>query len=199
MSARVCSSCHPLSCLLRIVVSSEIDERPNTIRWPLKATLGLMATESVFLGSSGSGEESNIGTLFIMCDTPLRRVAHINPLWATGVIHSDAYIFPFRSLGKSRGRGTGQSSFDHAATGTLIPVGLSQFPCAQVGATCPRQSESHPKAGSARARWRTVPGSPDQAAALLAAISWLVGTSTVKLSTVGGPMMRGFINLTIFS
>jgi len=96
-----------------------------------KATLGLMAPESVFLGSSGSGEESNIGTLFIMCDTPSRRVAaHQSPLDHGGDPQRLIHIFLFRSLGKSRGRGTGQSSFDHAATGTLIPVGLSQFPCA---------------------------------------------------------------------
>ena len=38
-----------------------------------KATLGLMAGGSVFLGSSGSGKESNIGSLLIMCDTPLKK------------------------------------------------------------------------------------------------------------------------------
>src|ERR1700674_4351641 len=40
VSSNGCSSCRPLSCLLCLSVRSEIDERPNTIRWPLEGSLG---------------------------------------------------------------------------------------------------------------------------------------------------------------
>ena len=95
-----------------------------------KAALGLMASGSICFGFSGSGEESSFGTLFIMRDTPSRNVAVHQSRLDHGVSHKRLiHIFPFRSR---------RSSFACAAKGTLIPVVLSQFPCPQVGTTCPR-------------------------------------------------------------
>jgi hypothetical protein len=104
-----------------------------------KVALGLMASGSVCFGFSGSGEESSIGTLFIMRDTPSRKVAvHQSPFRPRGEPQTTHSYLPFRSR---------QSSFARAAKGTLIPVVLSQFPCPQVGATCPRP----PRIGAYRA------------------------------------------------
>jgi len=143
-----------------------------------KAALGLMASGSVCFGFSGSGEESTIGTLFIMRDTPSRKVA----------VHQS----PFRPRGEPQ------------ATHSHLPVQITTVffrlrserdpdPCRSVAVPMPASWRDV----SSLATPRSVPCHPDQAAALLAAVSWLVGTSTLKFSTVGGPMMRGFINLTI--
>jgi len=117
-----------------------------------------------------------------------------------GVAHSISSHLLVRVTGKTVAMGTGQSSFDRAAKGTLIPFRESQLPYLRSGRSRRANKETPAKAGSARhVRGSGAYRAPSQAAALLATTSWLVETSTVKFSTVGCPVISGLIMLTICS